>query len=136
MIDLVAGHVKALFEPATAPAVKAGQLIGLGVLDSERSSEMPDVPTMDEAAKAAGLPGFHIPSWQAAFAPKGTPKEIVDRMSSAIREAAKDPQVIERTRITSLRVVTTTPEEMAKLLRENYEQYGQLIKKAGLKMQE
>jgi tripartite-type tricarboxylate transporter receptor subunit TctC len=133
MTDLLANHVQLLFEPIVLPQVKAGTLVGIGLLDTKRDPELPDLPTMDEAAKAAGLGGFKTPGWQGAWAPKGTPKEIVDALSAAIQKIGAMPEVEKRLRLASLRPQNSTPDGMAKTMREDYEFFGKLIPAAGIK---
>jgi tripartite-type tricarboxylate transporter receptor subunit TctC len=132
LVDLLAGHIHMLFDSAVAPSVKSGKLVGLGILDSERDPDLPDVPTMDEAAKAAGLAGFAMPTWQAAWYPKGTPPEIVEKLSAAMRQVATNPDLQRRLRLGSLSVWTSTPAEMDQIVRRDYAFYGKMIQDAGI----
>jgi tripartite-type tricarboxylate transporter receptor subunit TctC len=133
MNDLLAGNIQLLFEPVVAPQVKAGKLIGLGILSDRPDPELPNVPLMDEAAKAAGLPGFEFPGWQGAWVPKGTPKTIIAAIAAAIEKASKSPDVDKRLRLASLRPMTTTPEKMSEMMHRDYKFLGDLIKTAGIK---
>ena len=133
MTDLLAGHIQLLFEPIVGPQVKSGALVGIGVLDVKRDPTMPDVPTMDEAAKAAGLGGFSTPGWQGCWAPKGTPKDIVKKLSEAIAKVGATPEMEKRLRLSSLRPQTSTPEEMAVIMRRDYDFFQKLIPAAGIK---
>lgn len=133
MVDLLAGHIQLLFEPIVVAQVKSGNLIGLGLLDTKRDPSMPDVPTMDEAAKAAGLPGYSVPGWQGAWAPKGTPKPIIDALAAAIAKIGATPEMEKQLRLSSLRPQTSTPEETVKIMHRDFEFFAKLIKAADMK---
>src|SRR4029077_20605327 len=81
MQDVIAGHIDALFITIAAaqPQVRAGNVKALGLTTHERIKIAPEIPTMDEA----GLQGFYFALWAAIFAPKGTPKDIVDKLNAA-----------------------------------------------------
>jgi tripartite-type tricarboxylate transporter receptor subunit TctC len=83
MIDLAA---------SATPQVRAGTVKAYAITASHRSPAAPDVPTVDEA----GLPAFHILSWHAIWAPKGTPKSVVARLNAAAVDALADPAVRKR----------------------------------------
>ena len=82
--DLVGGQIQVMIGPAVAilPLAQSGKVRALAVTTSKRSSAAPKVPTLAEE----GVPNFHTESWNGVFAPKGTPKEIVDRMAAAIAD--------------------------------------------------
>jgi tripartite-type tricarboxylate transporter receptor subunit TctC len=94
MQDLMAGNIDLMFDtPATSlPQVRAGNIRAYAVTSKSRITSAPDVPTVDEA----GLPNLHISTWTAFFAPKGTPKEIVAKLSAAAIAALKEPGVQKR----------------------------------------
>ena len=87
MQDLVAGQIDMVIaDPTTAtPQVRAGTIKAYAVAAPTRLPALPDVPTADEA----GLPGFHVATWNALFAPKGTPKAIIDRLNAAAVDGAR-----------------------------------------------
>jgi tripartite-type tricarboxylate transporter receptor subunit TctC len=89
--DLLTGRVPVVFlSPLIAKQhVTNGELVALGVTSAERSPGWPETPTIAEA----GLPGYAMQAWYAVLAPKGTPKDVVDKLSSAIAEAVKSPDV-------------------------------------------
>ena len=92
--DLVGGHVDYFCEQvlSVAPSVKGGTIKAYAVSGNARSAALPDVPS----AKEAGLPNYQISIWSAIFAPKGTPKPIVAKLSDALNQALDDPAVIKR----------------------------------------
>jgi len=92
--DLVAGHVDLRFDPVSGSLaqVRSGQLKAYAVLAKTRVSAAPDIPTTDEL----GVPGLHVTFWFGLWAPKGTPKPIIDKLSAAVAEAFNDPAVQRR----------------------------------------
>ena len=87
--DLVAGHIDfTIANPATAlPHVRAGAINAFAVTAKNRLAVAPDIPSVDEA----GLPGLHFSLWAGLFAPKGTPKEIIDKLNAAAVSTMADP---------------------------------------------
>lgn len=84
LTDVLGGHVMLAFVslPAALPYIKDGRLRALGVVDSKRSSLVPDVPTIAES----GLPGYEVQNWYGVFAPAGTPRDIVNLLNKNIRK--------------------------------------------------
>ena len=87
--DVVAGHVPLMFDTTLVVGahVKSGKLRPIAVTSAKRVSSMPDVPTAAES----GVPGFEVATWQAIFAPAGTPRPIIDRLNSEIANILKQP---------------------------------------------
>jgi tripartite-type tricarboxylate transporter receptor subunit TctC len=85
MQDLIAGHVPVVFDGlgSSAPQIKSGQLRALAIAAPKRVSAFPDIATAAEA----GLPGFEVATWYGLFAPKGTPPELIDRMTRELQAA-------------------------------------------------
>ncbi|NUA30507.1 Bug family tripartite tricarboxylate transporter substrate binding protein [Cupriavidus basilensis] len=92
--DLMGGQVQIMFDnaPTSLPFVKSGKLKALAVTGTQRMSALPDVPTMEEA----GLPGFVTGSWFGLFAPAGTPREIVSKVSDAVMATMRRPEFREQ----------------------------------------
>jgi tripartite-type tricarboxylate transporter receptor subunit TctC len=92
--DLVAGHVDLRFDPVSGSLtqVRSGQLKAYAVLAKTRVPAAPDIPTTDEL----GVPGLHVTFWFGLWAPKGTPKPIIAKLSAAVAEAFNDPAVQRR----------------------------------------
>jgi tripartite-type tricarboxylate transporter receptor subunit TctC len=92
--DLVAGHVDLRFDPVSGSLaqVRSGQLKAYAVLAKTRVPAAPDIPTTDEL----GVPGLHVTFWFGLWAPKGTPKPIIDKLSAAVAEVFNDPAVQRR----------------------------------------
>lgn len=127
--DVAAGQVAFLFDQLTAgmPLVKAGKLKLLAVTTSKRVAAVPDTPTMDEA----GVKGFEMVAWQAVYAPKGTPKAIVDRLSKEIVTIVKTPEVREKMGATGIEIVGSSPEELTKFMQKEIPRWAELIRKSG-----
>jgi len=128
--DVVAGEVTFMFDQLTAglPLAKAGKLKLLAVTSPKRSALSPETPTMAEA----GVKGFEMVSWQAVYAPKGTPKPIVQRLNTEIVKVLKTPDVRDRMSATmGIEVVASSPEELTALMQKEIPRWADLVKKSG-----
>jgi putative tricarboxylic transport membrane protein len=133
MNDLLGGQVDFMCDQTTntTSQIKAGKIRVYGVTTKTRVPSLPDVPTLHEA----GLPNFEVAIWHGLYAPKGTPKPVVDKLAAALQEALKDTLV--RTRFAELGTepVATErarPEALRKHLALELEKWGPVIKKAGV----
>ena len=128
MQDLLAGRVQlALNGMATVvPYVKSGKLIAIAMTTRKRSPALPDVPTMIEA----GYPGFDVGSWHALLAPLKTPAPVIARLNAATNQAASDPQVVKALAAQGVEPEGSTPEFVAKLMRDEYERWRRVISEA------
>lgn len=128
--DVVAGQVPIQFDnlPSASEFIKAGSLRGLAVTTKERAPSFPDIPTVAEA----GLPGYETYTWNALFAPPGTPRPIVDKLNDAARKALADPTVIERMKAFSAIVVSSTPEALADHVKAEIVKWTPVVKEAGV----
>ena len=124
--DLLAGHVQLSFMTVLEASghIKAGKLRALAVTGSKRVPALPDVPTLAEAA----LPGFNSISWIGMLAPAGTPREIVDKVSSDVREVLASDEV--KLKLIELGAVPagTTPAQFSALIDSDRKRYAQIIK--------
>lgn len=128
--DVAAGNVPFLFDQLTAglPLVKAGKLKFLAVTTKTRSVLAPDVPTTAEA----GFPGLDLVSWQAVYAPKGTPKTVINRLNTDIVKALRATEL--KTKLETqfgMQVVGSTPAELAAITAADTNRLGELVRKTG-----
>jgi len=133
MNDLLGGQVDFMCDQTTNTTshIKAGKVKVYGVTTPKRIGSMPEVPTMNEA----GLPNFTVTVWHALYAPKGTPKAIVDQLSKALQEALKDPTLKQRFADLGSEPVSqerATPEALRVQLKSEIEKWGPIIKAAGV----
>ena len=130
MVDVSSGQVTFMFDQMTAalPLLQAGKLKLLAVTTSKRIALAPNTPTMIES----GVPGFEMASWQAIYAPKGTPKAIVQKLHEEIAKALKQPDVQAKlSGQLGMELVGGTPEELAALMAREIPRWGALVKKSG-----
>jgi tripartite-type tricarboxylate transporter receptor subunit TctC len=130
MVDVSAGQVTFMFDQMTAalPLLQAGKLKLLAVTTARRIPLAPGTPTMVEA----GVPGFEMASWQAVYAPKGTPKAIVQKLHAEIAKALKQPDVQAKLQgQLGMELVGAGPEELAALMGKEIPRWAALVKKSG-----
>jgi tripartite-type tricarboxylate transporter receptor subunit TctC len=116
--------------PAAATAIKTGRLRVLAFSLSRRSGLTPDVPTVAETVD----PGFDMSAPLGVFVAARTPREIVARLNRAVVDAVKAPEVLERMAAIGMEPAGSTPEEYEKMLREEYERFGALIRRIGMRL--
>jgi tripartite-type tricarboxylate transporter receptor subunit TctC len=131
LMDVLAGNVDLMVSslPSAMGQIKAGKLRPLAVTTATRSSQLPDVPTMQEA----GYPGVGITTWYGLYATGGTPKPVIDRLHAELQRALKLPDVQERLRGLAGEASTLNLEQFAELNRSEFERYGKLVKAANIK---
>lgn len=127
---LVAGEVElSLLKPLAAqPHVHAGRLKAFGITSADRSSVLPEVPTMLEQ----GVTGYEFPFWNGLFAPAGTPKEIVNAAYKSVVRALNAPEIKIRHDELGLTPVGNTPEEFAAVVKRDVEKFRKLIVATGI----
>lgn len=128
--DLIAGRTQVMFSPASSvlPYVASGQLKALASSERERASAAPDLPTVAEA----GLPGFDTSVWFGLVAPTGTPRDIIDRLASAINEALKNDEVVKQLHNAGLDIKGGTPEQFGAYIAAETTKWSAVVKAAGL----
>ena len=131
MQDLVAGHVHVMFDGlgSSANQIQSGTLRGLAVAAPTRSPAIPDVPTAAEA----GLKGYEVSTWYALFAPKGTPPEIVEKMSAEVRKALDSDTLKEIWAKNGSATPTLMGPAFGKFVSSEIARWSDVVQKAGIK---
>jgi tripartite-type tricarboxylate transporter receptor subunit TctC len=130
LIDLLSGRVQFAFDnlPASIEHIRSGKLRPLAVTTTMRSEALPGVPALGEM-----LPGFESSAWIGVAAPKGTPVEIIERLNKEINAALADPKIKARFVDLSGMVFGGTPADLEKLIDEETEKWGRVIRTANIK---
>ena len=131
--DVIGGQVDMMFDAVTTMAeqIKAGKVKAYAITTAQRVPALPDLPTMSEA----GMPDFTVTIWHAMYAPKGTPKPVIDKLSKALQEALKDANLKQRFADLGSEPVAqerATPEALRAHLKAEIDKWGPIIKKAGV----
>jgi len=126
--SVLAGETQMTFAtvPGALPHVVAGKLIPLGVTTKQRSSQLPNVPTI---AEAANLPTYDISTWNAILAPKGTPEAVVAKLNAAIGQAMKSPELRQRFEKEGALPLTSTPNELKDFIVAEVDRWGKVVDK-------
>ncbi len=131
VVDLIAGNVHAMLDgwATTEPYVKSGKLRFLGVATSSRSPSNPQVPTIAES----GFPGFEGAPWYGLLAPAGTPREIINKLSTELAKVMTLPKI--RERFVSLRMdpLTSSPEQFETYIRSENIKWAKIVRDSGAK---
>lgn len=130
LTDVAAGQVSFMFDQMTAalPLAKAGRVKLLAVTTGQRISLAPELPTMIES----GVAGFEMSSWQAVYAPKGTPKAIVQRLNAEIVKTLRQPDVQAKLQDQlGMTIVGSTPEELSAHMAREIPRWAELVRKSG-----
>jgi tripartite-type tricarboxylate transporter receptor subunit TctC len=133
LTDLMGGQVLFATDSLTAAMahIKSGRLRALATTDRAREGSLPDVPTLAEA----GLPGLQIAAIGGIFAPKGTPKDVVDRISAAMTKVLSNPEVIQRFAAVETDPLQVSVPAFNELLRKEEEVWSPLVRQLGLKQE-
>ena len=131
MQDVLAGNVHLVFIgiPAAAPHIKAGKLRALALVAPQRSSALPEVPTVAEA----GLRDFEVTTWYGVLAPAGTPRNVITRLNGELVKIMHSPELKEKLAATGTEPHTSTPEEFAAYIKSEIAKWGDVVRKAGVK---
>jgi tripartite-type tricarboxylate transporter receptor subunit TctC len=128
--DLLGGQIDLMITDTSTgvPQVKAGKLRALGYSTTKRSSQLPDVPTLEEA----GVKGYDMGYWFAAYVPAGTPAPVVARLNELLQQGVKSAAAKAFFDTAGSEPWTTTPDELAKFQAAETQKWGKVIKAAGI----
>ena len=130
LTDLLGGQVQVMFGGTTAsiPYIRSGKLRALAVTTTMRSELLPDLPTLGDFVS-----GYEASQWYGIGAPKNTSTEIIDRLNEEINASLGDPKI--KVRLTDLggTVLSGSPADFGKLIAEETEKWGKVVKFAGIK---
>ena len=134
--DIIAGHIDVYCDPATGPTpyIQAGTIPGYAITSKKRVATLPNLPTAAEA----GAPAFDVTTWYGLYAPRNTPKPIVDALVGALQKALRDPPLVNRFAELSMAPVEeerATPAALDAFLRAETEKWSRIIKRAGIEPQ-
>ena len=129
----VGGHTPIAFTalPSSMAAIQAGQVRAIGIAATERSEQVPDVPTFAEE----GVKDQEADTLTGIVAPAGTPKQIVDLLAREIKKSVARPEVRERLAKLGFRPVANTPEEFAARIKLEIEKWGKVVHDANLRIE-
>ena len=131
LTDLLGNQVPMMFDnlPSSSGHIKSGTLRALGVTTKERVASFPDVPAIAET-----VPGYETYSWNALFAPAGTPPEVISTLQQAAAKALQDPEVVERMGQFSATIVGSTPEQLSEHVKAELAKWAPIVKSSGIQL--
>ena len=126
IVDLIGGQIMMFNdnEPSILPQIKTGKVRALAVTGPQRSVNLPDIPTMEEA----GYKGFVVEPWFGYMVPKGTPPAVIAKLNSAFNAAVQIPRVKSRLEAAGVRIVAGSPDRLGELMKTETERWGQVIR--------
>jgi len=130
MTDLLGGQISMMFADVatTLPQIRNQKLKGLAVSSAQRSPLAPDLPTVAEA----GVPGYELTAWAAAFVPAKTPRPVIDRLHAAFDAALADTPVREAVLRAGIEPVSSTPEALRAFVASEIKKWADIVKAAGI----
>jgi len=132
LADLIAGQVHVMFDnlPSSAGFIKGGKLRALGVTSAEHEPSLPGVPTIAEA-----VPGYEATAWFGIGMPKGTPKDIIDKVNAEVNRALADPRMLERLAELGGKPMKGTPEDFGKVIAAETAKWAKVVTSSGAKVE-
>jgi len=130
MTDLLGGQISMMFADVatTLPQIREQKVKGLAVSSAQRSPLAPDLPTVAEA----GVPGYELTAWAAAFVPAKTPRPVIDRLHAAFDAALADPPVRDAVLRAGIEPVSSTPEALRAFVGSEIKKWADIVKAAGI----
>ncbi len=133
LLDLAAGNMDVMFDnlPSALQLIKAGRIKALAVTSGQRSSAVPELPTIEEAA---GLKGFEASSWFGLLAPAGTPMDIVNRIQQEVAKALNSPAIKEKLQLQGAIPSGNTSAQFATMIEAEHKKWAAVVKASGAKV--
>ena len=133
MLGMVSGQVDVMFDnlPSAMPQIKGGKLKAFAVTSAQRSSAIPELPTIEEAGK---LKGYEASSWFGLLAPAGTPADIVNRLQQETAKALNAPAIKEKLLAQGAIPSGNTPAEFARFIEAEIRKWAPVVKASGAKV--
>ena len=127
--DLVGGSIQLMFDnmPSALPMAREGKIRAVAQTGARRSPSAPDIPTVAEA----GLPGFEATSWFALFAPAGTPRELVARLTAEVQRVFRLPEAQDKLRQLGLDSILGGPEDLARFQQAEIAKWARVVRESG-----
>ncbi|WP_323010176.1 tripartite tricarboxylate transporter substrate binding protein [Paracoccus sp. (in: a-proteobacteria)] len=131
LTDVLGNQVPIIFDnlPSASGHIASGKLRALGVTTAERAASFPDIPAIAET-----LPGYETYTWNALFAPTGTPPEVIEALNKAALVAMADPGVAERMKEFSATIVASSPEELAEHVKAEMAKWEPVVRDANVSL--
>lgn len=132
LTDLIAGQVHVLFDnlPSSIGHIKGGRIRALAVTSAEREPSLPDVPTVGDT-----VPGYEATAWFGIGMPKGTPREIIEKLNAEVNRALADPKMRERLAEMGGKPIAGTPEDFARVIAAETEKWARVVNSSGAKVE-
>ena len=132
LTDLIAGQVHVLFDnlPSSIGHIKGGRLRALAVTSEQREAALPNAPTVGET-----VPGYEATAWFGVGMPKGTPRDIIDKVNAEVNRALADPKMRERLAELGGKTIAGTPEDFAKVIAAETAKWSKVVISSGAKVE-
>ena len=132
LADLIAGQVDVIFDnlPSSIGHIKGGKLRALAVTSTERDSSLPGVPTVAET-----VPGYEATAWFGIGMPKGTPRDVVEKVNAEMNRALSDPKMLERLAELGGKPIKGTPEDFGKVIAAETAKWAKVVTSSGAKVE-
>ncbi len=132
LVDLIAGQVHVLFDnlPSSVGHIRAGTIRALAVTSAQREPSFPDLPIVGDT-----VPGYEATAWFGIGMPKGTPREIIDKVNAEVNRALADPKMRDRLAELGGKPIAGTPEDFGKVIAAETEKWAPIVKASGAKVE-
>jgi tripartite-type tricarboxylate transporter receptor subunit TctC len=131
LIDLMAGQVHVLFDnlPSSIGHIKGGKIRAIAVTSEGREPSLPGIPTVGETVK-----GYEATAWFGIGMPKGTPRDVIDKLNAEVNRALSDPKMLERLAELGGRPIKGTPEDFGKVIKAETDKWAKVVISSGAKV--